>query len=781
MSDQELVIRVLGNDSQYTAVMRRVQSTIQRASNTQREFGHSGVTSVQAVSASLRVAQGDFTNLIRAAERFIAQSKVLSAAAKAIFPAVGLIAIGQIFANGIGEAVKFVQHLNEIPRALQTGYQQLNLSQEATIASLTITNDKLDEQLAKLEHKPAPNGAKLAFDEAKASAIEFAEQIDTTQKKLQDLMKANSISGFQSFFTSVLGNRQGSTSDSQKFIGDAEYQFQQLAYARGQATNPGDLAKANDALNKYRAQIISQAQYQIKLRSGRYQMDRNGNPIIGDAALYSATYGDQRENISNYEGLVTSIRNQQQIESLTTSQQQKQGKIPGLEAGNEAALAAQNEAAKQLEAHIKFLDQATKAWNASLKENTSQLEEQSRLAQELDKSSGEALGKSLFEKPATQGQTDAQKYLDDLSRIRQRSSQSLAEENLQLEVSNGQMSQQSAALALATLHTQQYNAALAELQDQQAHAADPNEYYSLGKQIEELQGRRQIEIAQDSASLYSTSAGGELKESLDRLTQTMTDLPAHLSDMLASSIQSINSTLSSTLIGRPHETGIEYRREIRNGLSQSFRGIASGGLNTLLQQGEGGLLQALGFGAQNKPTGTANNPLYVIDLSSNPAAGGVGGGINSITNSPLGRFVRGIFSPGLRQAQSIISSAAPATGLTTDNSSFNLPLIDGDGDSSWLDSLPGFASGGDVTAGRPILVGENGPEPFLPKTSGTIIPNGALGGVTHNWNIDARGATDPAAVEASVNRAIRRAAPSLVQASVRAGIDRQKRLPSSRR
>lgn len=40
----------------------------------------------------------------------------------------------------------------------------------------------------------------------------------------------------------------------------------------------------------------------------------------------------------------------------------------------------------------------------------------------------------------------------------------------------------------------------------------------------------------------------------------------------------------------------------------------------------------------------------------------------------------------------------------------------------------GRASGGPVSAGRPYVVGENGPELFMPGRSGTIVPNGALGG-----------------------------------------------------
>lgn len=46
-----------------------------------------------------------------------------------------------------------------------------------------------------------------------------------------------------------------------------------------------------------------------------------------------------------------------------------------------------------------------------------------------------------------------------------------------------------------------------------------------------------------------------------------------------------------------------------------------------------------------------------------------------------------------------------------------------------LPSLPGFAAGGPVTGGAPIVVGERGPEVFVPSRAGTIIPNDELGGV----------------------------------------------------
>jgi len=59
-------------------------------------------------------------------------------------------------------------------------------------------------------------------------------------------------------------------------------------------------------------------------------------------------------------------------------------------------------------------------------------------------------------------------------------------------------------------------------------------------------------------------------------------------------------------------------------------------------------------------------------------------------------------------------------------------------------NLPQFANGGRPPVGRMSLVGEKGPELFVPSTAGTIIPNNQIGGgVTNNIvvNVDASGSS----------------------------------------
>ena len=58
--------------------------------------------------------------------------------------------------------------------------------------------------------------------------------------------------------------------------------------------------------------------------------------------------------------------------------------------------------------------------------------------------------------------------------------------------------------------------------------------------------------------------------------------------------------------------------------------------------------------------------------------------------------------------------------------------------------IPGFASGGRPTVGKPAVVGEEGPEIFVPRQAGKVIPNDQLGGggsVNISVSVDASGSS----------------------------------------
>ena len=97
---------------------------------------------------------------------------------------------------------------------------------------------------------------------------------------------------------------------------------------------------------------------------------------------------------------------------------------------------------------------------------------------------------------------------------------------------------------------------------------------------------------------------------------------------------------------------------------------------------------------------------------------------------------------------SILQLFPGSSGLTNaGGTGFDMGSLNGVGMEGFNPSnsfnLAARAAGGPVSAGMPYMVGEKGPELFLPRNSGTIIPNNALGGGTTNVvvNVDASGSS----------------------------------------
>jgi soluble cytochrome b562 len=88
------------------------------------------------------------------------------------------------------------------------------------------------------------------------------------------------------------------------------------------------------------------------------------------------------------------------------------------------------------------------------------------------------------------------------------------------------------------------------------------------------------------------------------------------------------------------------------------------------------------------------------------------------------------------------SSFAPLTNTQATNFSFN-PGAMLDGPDFDLGVFGGRrANGGPVSSGKSYMVGERGPELFVPGRSGSIVPNGAMGGdVNVVVNVDAKGSS----------------------------------------
>lgn len=119
-----------------------------------------------------------------------------------------------------------------------------------------------------------------------------------------------------------------------------------------------------------------------------------------------------------------------------------------------------------------------------------------------------------------------------------------------------------------------------------------------------------------------------------------------------------------------------------------------------------------------------------VDSATN-AANRAGEVFNSITGNmssaidkfvETGKFSFGDFARSVIQDMLKIELKAQATQL------FKTMLGGAGGILSGIGSILGFAGGGNPPVNKPSMVGENGPELFVPRTAGTIVPNGAMGG-----------------------------------------------------
>ncbi|MES1190732.1 MAG: hypothetical protein ABUS47_06600 [Steroidobacter sp.] len=133
------------------------------------------------------------------------------------------------------------------------------------------------------------------------------------------------------------------------------------------------------------------------------------------------------------------------------------------------------------------------------------------------------------------------------------------------------------------------------------------------------------------------------------------------------------------------------------------------------------------------------------------AARGVQDAFEQFFYDPAKDGLKGLLNAFLETFRRIIAEAAAAKaellifGNEDKSGHFSGGLI-----STFINDLTGKATGGPVSSGIPYLVGEKGPELFIPNNNGSIMTNQMLastgGGmnVTNVFHVDARGATPDA-------------------------------------
>ena len=183
----------------------------------------------------------------------------------------------------------------------------------------------------------------------------------------------------------------------------------------------------------------------------------------------------------------------------------------------------------------------------------------------------------------------------------------------------------------------------------------------------------------------STNAGAGFREGANSYVDTLGTLRNATSNLAQQGFQSLGDSITNLAI-----TGTANFREFAAGILKATAQM-------IIQQFVlKAIMQAIGF---------------------------VGGSAASAIPSPTGSFFQ---SMGTGFDNSLGAGATGSFGL---GSQFSVGSVFGGGK----------AAGGPVIGGTTYLVGERGPELFMPGRNGTIVPNGAMGGTNVTVNVDAGG------------------------------------------
>jgi hypothetical protein len=355
--------------------------------------------------------------------------------------------------------------------------------------------------------------------------------------------------------------------------------------------------------------------------------------------------------------------------------------------------------------------------------------------------------------------------------IQAKSAAAFRESSIAIALQEGTISKLAAAQELAKTHADEHAAALAsvnqELRTQiDLIKSDPNlrgedqarairnAQAGADNQTTQLNGAYKVTRQRDAANIYQNTSSGMASDTVRNMLQDWGNMTQSITQAMVKAADSLNGDLAKLITG--HGSKQDFGR--------TFSQLGESLVKASLQKGESML-----FGGA-KPDGTQQNPIYTLDAK---AGGGLLG-----SQSPFFRpFIGGQQDQNGQGGQGGGSILSKLVGAFLPGLHFGHASYGTDSDGMPLGFQGGFAGGGDVIANYPAIVGERGPEMFIPHTAGRIVPNHALGGDTHTHiHVDARGSNDPAAIEA----AVRRSAPHIVAASIQAHHSSAKRSPGGR-
>jgi hypothetical protein len=157
------------------------------------------VTPRMQMSAFVNDAKSGFNDSTRVVGAFLGQIPGISKAISAAFPVIGLAAFGTLIVDTGEKLKKFFDSIAQAPAKIVNAFRELQQPLRLTNDELLVTNDRLANDIAKLEGR-RQNTLKLALDEAKVAADKLADSLEKDLTSLNKLLKEQNVGFWRELF-----------------------------------------------------------------------------------------------------------------------------------------------------------------------------------------------------------------------------------------------------------------------------------------------------------------------------------------------------------------------------------------------------------------------------------------------------------------------------------------------------------------------------------------------------------------------------------------------------
>jgi hypothetical protein len=231
------------------------------------------------------------------------------------------VMLPEMIGHLVSGIVEFFEKENNALHEAMTTWREFNASLQITDAELQVSNDKLSNQIAKLEGVPQ-NNLKLALDEAALSADKLALSLDKDSDEMIKLLEKSNADWFQ------------------KMFGTASLAPLEEALKRIQDTMSGDKTGTGQAMMLQREyQAVSAELDRLQEKTRVISVSPGGRTIIETTVGTPAEIAAAEAALAHIREQAQRISDEQTHESLTS----KLGKLQQDNQGTADAFAEQNE------------------------------------------------------------------------------------------------------------------------------------------------------------------------------------------------------------------------------------------------------------------------------------------------------------------------------------------------------------------------------------------------------------------------------------------------------